>query len=69
VEGLAKRGSKELRKYLDCSLGSLAELSYFLLLARELKYLPGEQWGELEALRDHAGRLTWGLYNAVRRTA
>jgi hypothetical protein len=50
---------------LDISLGSLAELSYILRLARDLGYLKAEVWGETEALRDHAGRLTWGLYRSL----
>jgi four helix bundle protein len=65
AEGSAKRGSAEFRRFLDISLGSLSELSYILRLARDLEYLKPEQWGELEALRDHAGRLTWGLYRAI----
>jgi four helix bundle protein len=65
AEGSAKRGSAEFRRFLNISLGSLAELSYILLLARELDYLKSEEWGEIEALRDHAGRLTWGLYRAL----
>src|ERR687898_957948 len=67
AEGSAKRGTREFRRYLDISLGSLSELSYILLLARDLGYLKPEGWGEIEALRDHAGRLTWGLYRAVDR--
>jgi four helix bundle protein len=67
AEGSATRGHRQFRKYLDTALGSLSELSYSLLLARDLDYLPRETWGELEALRDHAGRLTWGLYASVAR--
>jgi four helix bundle protein len=65
AEGSAKRGGAEFRRFLDITLGSLAELSYILLLARELNYLSREEWGEIEALRDHAGRLTWGLYRVI----
>jgi four helix bundle protein len=65
AEGSAKRGSREFRRFLDISLGSLAELSYIFLLARDLGYLKAEIWGEIEAVRDHAGRLTWGLYRAL----
>jgi four helix bundle protein len=68
AEGAAKRGTREFRRFLDISLGSLSELSYILQLARELEYLKPKEWGEVEALRDHAGRLTWGLYRAVDRT-
>jgi four helix bundle protein len=65
AEGAAKRGNAEFRRFLDISLGSLSELSYILLLARDLSYLKVEEWGEIEALRDHAGRLTSGLYRSV----
>ncbi|MGH7581452.1 MAG: four helix bundle protein [Gemmatimonadales bacterium] len=66
--GAALRGNRHFRRYLDTALGSLSELSYYLTLARDLGYLPKERWGELEALRDHAGRLTWGLYASLTKT-
>jgi four helix bundle protein len=66
AEGSAKRGSKEFCRFLNIALGSIAELTYILLLARDLNYIRPEQWGELEALRDYAGRLTWGLYRSLR---
>jgi four helix bundle protein len=65
AEGSAKRGAKEFCRYLNISLGSISELSYALVLARDLGYLKPEEWGEVEALRDHAGRLTWGLYRSL----
>jgi four helix bundle protein len=69
AEGSAKKGSKEFCRFLNISLGSISELSYILLLARDLDYLKPEEWGEIEALRDHAGRLTWGLYRSLNRKA
>jgi four helix bundle protein len=69
AEGSAKRGNREFRRFLDTALGSLAELSYIFLLARDLGYLTPNVWGEIEALRDHAGKLTWGLYRAIGRKA
>ncbi|HTO72671.1 MAG TPA: four helix bundle protein, partial [Gemmatimonadales bacterium] len=65
VEGAAQRGAKEFRRLLDISVGSLSELSYLLVLIRDLGYLPKETYGELEALRDHASRLTRGLHRAI----
>jgi four helix bundle protein len=69
AEGAAKRGHKDFARYLNNALGSLAELSYFLMLARDLGYLSPAAWGEMEAMRDHAGRLTWGLYRSLTRPA
>jgi four helix bundle protein len=66
VEGSAKRGPREFRRYLDISIGSLAELAYTLQLSRKLGFLSDEQWRELDRLRDNASRLTWALYEAVR---
>jgi len=69
AEGAARKGPREFRRFLDIALGSLAELSYALLLARDLGYLTPARWGELEAMRDHAGQLTWGLYLVVSKRA
>ncbi|HKH83934.1 MAG TPA: four helix bundle protein [Gemmatimonadales bacterium] len=35
AEGSAKRGSRELRRYLDIALGSLSEVSYLLRFTRD----------------------------------
>lgn len=67
AEGSAKRGAREFRRYLDMSLGSLSELACILLIARDVGVLDGSAFGEVEVLRDHASRLTWGLYRALRR--
>ena len=63
--GAARRGARDFRHHLELARAHLAELGYLLRLARELGYLPGERWGEVEALRDHAGCLTGGLYHAL----
>jgi four helix bundle protein len=65
AEGSAKRGSREFRRYLNISLGSLSELSYTLLLARDRSLLSLEQWAELNRLRESAGGLVWLLYRSL----
>ena len=67
AEGCAKRGRPEFRRFLDTTLGSLSELSYFALLARDLALLPSERWSEFERLHNEAGRTTMGLYKAIAR--
>ena len=69
AEGSAKRGPKEFRRFLDISIGSLAELAYTLRLARDLKLLDANSWSALERLRKQAGMMTWRLYAAVRNAA
>jgi len=65
VEGSAKRGSAEFRRFLDISLGSLTELGYTLRISRELGILPEESWGKLNDLQSRARFLTWKLYASV----
>src|SRR5262245_24950432 len=62
VEGSAKRGPNEFRRYLDISIGSLAELDYTLRLAAELGLLPQEVWIQLRELHIRASQVTWKLY-------
>ncbi len=67
AEGSAKRGSREFRRYLDIAVGSLAELTCLLRLARDLHYVDAEDDERLEQLREHAARTTWGLLSAITR--
>ena len=67
AEGAAKKGSAEFRRYLDIALGSLSELAYGILLAKELGLLAEANGQRLEELRSKAGKMTWGLYRAVSR--
>jgi four helix bundle protein len=64
AEGAAKRSRKDFRRFLDMALGSMSELTYALRLARDLGYLNDALWERLEAQRDAAGRLLWGLYRS-----
>jgi four helix bundle protein len=67
VEGSAKRGPREFRRFLDISLGSVAELSYCLLLAKDLGYLQEKEWLVEEELRNRTGQLLWRLSQAISR--
>jgi four helix bundle protein len=68
AEGSAKRGTREFRRYLDISLGSLSELSYLLRFGRDLGFLGEEPYRKLNQLRNRAGMLTWRLYACMTRT-
>lgn len=67
AEGSAKRGAAEFRRYLDISNGSLAEVNALLLVARDLGYLPHDNWNELDDLSSETGRLLFGLYRSLGR--
>ena len=65
AEGSAKRSYRDFRPYIDNALASLAELRYILRLANELEFLELKEAGSLEAVRDEAGKVTWGLYRHI----
>ena len=67
AEGSAKRGPRELRRFLDISNGSLSELEYLLRLALDLGMTTAERHLQIGELHRQAGQTTWGLYQAVSR--
>jgi four helix bundle protein len=67
AEGAAKLGPREFRRYLDIALGSLSELSYLLLFGRDRLLLETVEWERLDALRNQAGKLLWGLYRWAKK--
>src|SRR5688500_12346687 len=65
AEGSAKRGSRELARYLDISLGSLAEVAYALVFAREIGVLDLEEYTRLGELQARAEISTWHFYRSL----
>jgi four helix bundle protein len=65
AERSAKRGPRELRRYLDIALGSLSEVSYLLRFSRDRGILKPEAFLELDDLRNPAGQLTWRFYASL----
>jgi four helix bundle protein len=65
AEGSARFGGRELRRFANIALGSLAEVSYLLRTARDLGYLHPEDWARLGAMRDVAARLVHALARAL----
>ena len=67
AEGSAKRGPRELARYLDISLGSLAEVAYALIFAREVGILTPEEYFRLSELQSAAEISTWHFYRSLSR--
>ncbi|HTY05027.1 MAG TPA: four helix bundle protein [Gemmatimonadales bacterium] len=65
VEGCAKRGVRDFRRFIDIAIGSLAEVSYYVLLAKDLGYLSIEDWNQVHKAGEEAGRTTMGLYKSI----
>jgi four helix bundle protein len=67
AEGQAKRGTRELRRYLDICLGSFSEVTYLLIFARDCHLIPEDRWTALESQRKEVGLVLWRFYRGVAR--
>lgn len=67
AEGIGRKGDKEFARYLNISLGSLAEVAHQLRAAAAVGMLSSEDFEKLSSAQQTAGRLTWRLYAAVRK--
>jgi len=47
AEGCGRTGNGEFHRFLNTAAGSAVELEYFLLLARDLEFVPVESYGKL----------------------
>lgn len=65
AEGGARNSSKELKYFISIARGSLAELSYQLLLAKDLDYLSHETFCKLETDLNEIGRMLTGLLKSL----
>ena len=59
----------DLQPFLDQARGSLAEVGYGLLCAKELGYLTPEAFASLDQARDEAGKVLWALLAAITKRA
>src|SRR3989304_6614085 len=66
VEGYARAGDKELGRFLDIALGSLAEVKYLLHFASSLGSLLPDPRRDLEDRADQLGRKLWAFYLTVK---
>jgi four helix bundle protein len=65
VEGYARKGDKELARFVNISIGSLTEVEYLLEFSRKLKYVTDEDYSRIEVLRSEVGKLLWSFYKKV----
>jgi len=49
VEGYSRKGDRELGRFLNVSLGSLAEVKYLIYFAHRLNYLSREDYAALKS--------------------
>ena len=65
VEGKARGSRKDFKRFLLVARGSLEEVKYQSLLAKELKYMNEEQYEEITAMIEEVGRLLGGMIRKV----
>lgn len=61
VEGKARGSNKDYNRFLMMARGSLEEVKYQMLLAKDLKYLDENTYRKIYKNMDEVGRLLGGL--------
>ncbi len=65
VEGRARNTTKDFKRFLYHSRGSLEEVEYLLILAKDLGYLEQALYQELESLCGRANAMLNGLIKSL----
>jgi four helix bundle protein len=60
VEGYNRKGKKELVRFIEIALGSLAETEYLVEFSKKLGYITADIT-DTEALITEVGKLLWGF--------
>lgn len=64
IEGYARINKNHFRNFLSISLGSLAELEYFLGFSFEQKYMSKQDFENIQTLKEECGRILWRLFQS-----
>jgi four helix bundle protein len=65
VEGYTRKGDKELARFVNIAIGSMAETEYLLDFAKRIGYLRDEDYRNICNLREEVGKLLWNFYKKV----
>lgn len=65
IEGKSRESDKEFKRFLVIARASVDELSYFLLLSKDLKYLTSDQYSELSDNASHIGAMLNNLITKI----
>ena len=67
VEGASRLGTKEYRQFAGIARGSSGEISYQLLLSRDLGYISEQDYTSLSERYDRVARMLTGLIKTLKR--
>ena len=65
IEGSYRLNRAEYRQFVGIARGSSGELKYHILLARDLGYLPKDDYGVLRGELDEISRMLMGLAKSL----
>ncbi len=65
VEGKARRSKNEYKRFLLIARGSLEELSYQMLLSKDLEYIDKKEYEGFLLLAAEVGKLLNGVINSI----
>ena len=63
AEGFSRKGKPDKARFMNVAQGSLEEVRYYFILARDLGYLPANHGGLVDA--DEVGRLLGGYLKGI----
>jgi four helix bundle protein len=66
AEGCGRRSDGEMARFVQIAMGSGAELSYHLLLAKDLGFVKSEEYTELNSDLDRVMRMLSALSGKIR---
>ncbi len=69
AEGCGRRSDREMARFVQIAMGSGAELSYHLLLARDLGFVRNEEYAQLNARVERVMRMLSALSGKLRDVA
>ncbi len=69
VEGYARKGDKELARFVNIAIGSIAETEYLLAFSSKLGYLTEKEYNRIDALCTEVGKLLWSFYKMVSKNS
>jgi four helix bundle protein len=67
MEGGHRNNTREYRQYTGISRGSVGELKYHLLLAKDLKYISNENYEKHSASLDRISRMLYGIVKTLEK--
>jgi len=66
VEGYSRKGDKELARFINISLGSLAETKYLIYFSHRLEYLPDNDYDKINKGYEILWKKLWKFYESIK---